>query len=94
MEPQYKEIVTAIIEKQKSIIGSDMAIRKSRKVTGLTVNDEGKAEGISEDPINTLESLIKEYSALSGNIAIKFSKEAAGPIAQKYPELSLPQILR
>lgn len=84
MDPQqYKSLISAIIEKQATILGPDIAVIKARNVTGIDIDDKGHVVGINGDPQKVLEALIDAYVELSGQIV----KSTLSPLFQKYPEL-------
>jgi len=94
MEEQYKSIVRAIIDKQSNVIGRDMAIKKANNVPGIEVDSDGTVLSIKGDYKKILEDLVGEYSLLSGDIAIKFCKDAIKEIIEKYTALNIPDILK
>lgn len=80
---QYKTVMSEIIAKQAVILGPTMAVARARKVSEITVSDDGKVTLISGDPTVVLEKLIATYVELSGEIV----KNALGPIFVKYPSI-------
>jgi hypothetical protein len=81
----YKNLISEIIHKQMDILGSEIAIRKAKNVSGLKVNDAGEVSQISGDPTQVLQKLIDEYISLSGEIV----KNILGPVFAKYPDIKL-----
>lgn len=81
---KYKNIISEMIAKQAVVLGPEIAILKSRNVSGLTVNDKGEVVSIDGNPSEVLQSLIDEYISLSGEIV----KNVMRPIFEKYPEIS------
>lgn len=80
---QYKTVMSEIIAKQAVILGPTMAVARARKVSEITVSDDGNVTLISGDPTVVLEKLIATYVELSGEIV----KNALGPIFVKYPSI-------
>ncbi len=89
----YKELAEAIIKRWILITGINMAIRKARSVSGITVNDDGSVAEISGDPTKVIEDLCQVYAAFSGKVGLDISKKAVPPILEKNPNLQLPQSL-
>ncbi len=83
MNEDYKSILTDIIKKQAVILGPQMAVLKARAVSGLKVLDDGTVEAITNDAQTTLQSLINQYVALSGEIV----KNTINSVFDKYPNL-------
>ena len=86
MEPSntdYKQMLSEIIKKQVVILGPQIAILKARAVPGLKVSDEGEVLEVSGPEQVTLQKLIDEYVALSGEIV----KNAVNSIFEKYPSI-------
>ncbi len=80
---QYMAIMSEIIAKQAVILGPEIAVLKARNVSGVTIDDTGKVTEITEDSAESLQKLIDEYIALSGEIV----KNVMKPIFKKYPEI-------
>jgi len=80
---QYMAIMSEIIAKQAVILGPEIAVLKARNVSGVTIDDKGKVTDITEDSAESLQALISEYIALSGEIV----KNVMKPIFEKYPEI-------
>ena len=90
----YKNLANAIIAKQVELLGRDLAIKKAQKVGGLQVDEEGSVVSILEDNIKTLGELVRKYSDVSGNTAIKFCRESIKPILEENPDIKLPKELQ
>ncbi len=80
---QYMAIMSEIVAKQAVILGPEIAVLKARNVSGITVDNNGKVTDITEDAADSLQALINEYIALSGEIV----KNVMRPIFEKYPEI-------
>ena len=94
MDPHYQELLNAIVQKQASILGIGVAVRRARKVAGLVVGDDGKVLSLSQPPLEALEQITKEFIDLSGDVGKVFCKVAAKETLKKYPDLKLPEILK
>ena len=82
---QYSQLISEIIKKQAVILGPEIAILKARSVKGLSVDNDGKAITVGDNPKETLQSLVDQYVELSGQIV----KNALGSIFAKYPDLNI-----
>lgn len=83
----YQEILTAIVQKQMSILGPALALKKARNVKNLLVSEEGIVLSMTGNFEQVLKELINEFASLSGVIAKKFSQEAVEPILVRNPQL-------
>lgn len=81
----YKALMTEIVSKQIVILGPDIAVLKAKNVKELSVSDDGTVTAINGDPQATLQRLIDEYIALSGQIV----KNILGPLFAKYPSIKV-----
>ena len=93
MDLRYQELMNAIVQRQASILGIAVAVRRARKVPHLVVGDDGKVLSVSESPTEVLEKLTEEYIDLSGDVGKVFCRVAAKELLKKYPDLKLPKIL-
>ena len=82
---QYSQLISEIIKKQAVILGPEIAILKARSVSGLTVDNDGKATATGNNPKEILQNLVDQYVELSGQIV----KNALGSIFAKYPDLNI-----
>ena len=82
---QYSQLISEIIKKQAVILGPEIAILKARGVSGLTVDNDGKATATGNNPKEILQNLVDQYVELSGQIV----KNALGSIFAKYPDLNI-----
>ena len=73
----YDELMTAIIKKEISIVGREVALRIARSVPGIKVDDDGN---VTDGTKAKLRSLANAYKELSGGIAFVFAKKAIAPI--------------
>jgi hypothetical protein len=79
----YKMLMTEIVQKQTIILGPQIAFLKARKVSMISINDQGKVLDITGDPKVALQALVDEYVKLSGQIV----KNTLGSIFTKYPQI-------
>lgn len=80
----YKNILSDLVKKQMVMLGPSVALGTARKVSGLTVSDDGSVTDISADPKTTMEGVVNAYMNLSGQIAQMTMKT----ILEKYPNLN------
>ena len=71
----------------------EKAIRKARKVPGITADNTGTVVKLEGDPAQIVDNLIAEYEALSGEAAVRFSMQAGESIIKENPKLVLPERL-
>lgn len=79
----YLKLLSEIIAKQAIILGPDFAILKARNVGTLVIDTEGRVIDVQGDPQLAVQSLVGQYTELSGQIV----HNALAPIFAKYPEL-------
>jgi hypothetical protein len=89
----YQELIEQIIQKQASVIGIAVAVRRARKVPGLELDDQGVVTAVPQNVIPVLEGLVEQYKALSGSMGVEFCKQASALARQAHPDLLLPTIL-
>ena len=77
----YLSLLSDLVKKQMVMLGPNVAISKARKVTGLTVSEDGQVSAISGDPQAALDQLAREYMNLSGQIA----QATLNSLLEKYP---------
>ena len=70
----YDRLMTAIIKKQMSIIGSEFALKVARNVPGIEVDDKGNVTSSASKA--KLRILVEEYKLISGELAVLFAKKA------------------
>lgn len=81
----YQQILTDLIKKQMVMLGPNVALGQARKVSGLTVGDDGTVTGLAGNPQEVLSAVAKQYMALSGQIA-QMTLES---IIAKYPGIKI-----
>lgn len=80
---QYKSIITDLIKKQSVILGPSVALGTAKKVSGLTIAEDGTVIEISGDPHVVLTVLAQGYMALSGQIA----QNTLNSVLEKHPDI-------
>lgn len=85
MDNRYQQILTDLIQKQMVMLGPNVALATARKVSGLSMADDGVVTTLSGDPQVILSAVAKQYMALSGAIA-QMTLES---IIAKYPGVKL-----
>jgi len=87
----YGDLMTAIVKKQISLIGSDRALLFARKVPRVDVNDDGTVtSGGSKD---ALSALCQQYMTVASGVAKMLMKSAIAPLLPG-STLDLPDELR
>lgn len=89
----YAQLVENILTKQASVLGMEVAVRRARRVPGLSVSDAGKVETLPAEPISALAALVEQYKALSGSMGVEFCRQVALSFRQAHPEVQLPPSL-
>lgn len=80
-QEDYQSLLTDLVKKQMVMLGPGVALSKARKVSSLTVGDDGTVRAISGDPQAALNQLANEYMNLSGQIA----QTTLNSLLEKYP---------
>ena len=86
----YEDLMTAIVQKQISIIGSERAIFFARKVPRIAVSEDGTVTGGGKD---TLSALCQQYMSVASGVAKMLMKSAIAPLIAG-SSLDLPDELR
>jgi hypothetical protein len=87
----YGDLMTAIVKKQISVIGSERAILFARKVPRIAVNDDGTVtSGGTKDSLSVL---CQQYMSVASGVARMLMKSAIAPLISGSP-LDLPDELR
>lgn len=81
----YLNILSDLIKKQMVMLGPNVALGQARRVTELSVSDDGTVTEISGEPQKALQAVAKQYMALSGAIA-QMTLES---VIAKYPDVKL-----
>lgn len=83
----YQALLSDLIKKQMVMLGPTVAVSKARKVSALTVTDDGSVTAIAGDAQAALRLLASEYMGLSGQIA----QTTLTSLLEKYPEIKQVQ---
>lgn len=89
----YNQIAKSIVERQEAIIGP-VAINSAKAVKGLNLNWDTKEVIITSEPKAVIDSLVRQYESLFGQISVEVCKEAVGRLAQQLSPDQLPASLR
>lgn len=92
MDP-FAKLAVEIIREQENIIGP-IALEQARKVSGLSVDWDGKKISFEGDKTNILNELVKQYQHLFGQASIEVCKEAVRGLVAKLPSDQIPYLLR
>jgi hypothetical protein len=87
----YGDLMTAIVQKQISIIGTERAILFARKVPRIAVNDDGTVTGGGTK--DALSALCQQYMSVASGVARMLMKSAIAPLISG-SSLDLPEELR
>ncbi|MCK9361139.1 hypothetical protein M0Q28_02815 [Patescibacteria group bacterium] len=63
-----KTVLTALIQKQMTILGPNVAIGRARRVKGLTLGDDGVVTAIQGDAATVSQALVNEFIMLTGDV--------------------------
>ncbi|HWG39576.1 MAG TPA: hypothetical protein VN658_03430 [Candidatus Acidoferrales bacterium] len=86
----YEDLMTAIVKKQISVIGSERAVLFARKVPQITVSNDGTVVGGNKA---ALSALCQQYMSVASGVAKMLMKSAVAPLLNGSP-LDLPDELR
>ncbi len=87
----YEDLMTAIVQKQISIIGSERAVLFARKVARIAVSDDGTVTGGGSK--DALAALCQQYMSVASGVAKMLMKSAIAPLIAG-ASLELPDELR
>lgn len=79
----YLSLLTDLVKKQMVMLGPNVAISNARKVSAITVSDDGSVTAISGDHQAALGALATAYMNLSGQIA----QTTLASLLEKYPSI-------
>ncbi len=82
-QKDYLSLLSELIKKQMVMLGPGVALACARKVSSLTVSEDGQVSAISGEVQQALDQLAKEYMNLSGQIA----QATLMSLLEKYPEI-------
>ncbi len=64
-DKDYQALLTHIIKDQIIILGPDITLARIRKVTGITVADDGTVTSLPTNPPKVIQDIISEFVTLS-----------------------------
>lgn len=79
----YLSLMSDLVKKQIVMLGPSVALSIARKVSALTVSEDGQVMTIAGDPQVALNELADSYMKLSGQIASATLKS----LLEKYPDI-------
>ncbi len=89
----YIELMQAILNKIKQIIGLKRAVKFARNAKSVQISDNGVVLSYKGDPVKALEELVAQYEKIAGAVALMFCRQAIEPLLEKYPSIKLPEKL-
>lgn len=89
----YAQIVLSIVKHQEAIIGP-IAVEQAEHIPNLSLDWKNQQVSLSGEPNRIIDSLVKSYSNLFGQISVEVSKEAAASLLGQLQPAQLPQTLR
>ena len=90
---EYQKLVEEIVQKQSTILGKTVAVRRARNVADLVIDDEGKVTTVPTNINQAFADLVNQYKALSGPVGLNICKQAAITWHNAFPSAILPPIL-
>jgi hypothetical protein len=84
----YDDVATAIVQGQRKMVGQ-VAIQLAQKAPGVSVDAEGNAT-ITGDGAAAIDALVKEYSAITGQLGVRMCYQAAEPALKRHPDVTVP----
>lgn len=90
----YEELMQAIIDKQKEILGVQVAVERAKKVEELWISVDGKILQVKGDHESALQSLINEYFKLTTQAGLNACIEVIREHLKKNERLELPEEIR
>lgn len=90
---EYKKLIEEIIQKQSTILGKTVAVRRARNVSDLVIDDEGTVTSVPANINQAFADLVGQYKALSGGVGLSICKQAAATWHNTFPSATLPLIL-
>lgn len=79
----YQSLLSDLIKKQIVMLGPAVALTVARKISAITVAEDGSVTAISGDPQAALGALARAYMNLSGQIA----QATLASLLEKYPQI-------
>lgn len=88
-DEMYCELLTTLIKSKVKVFG-DLAVRKARTVTSITIDDTGTATKVTGDPVEAVRGILRKFEEISGATSTILAKNTIRAVKSKYPELDLP----
>lgn len=79
----YQNLLSDLVKKQMVMLGPAVALSFARKISALTVAEDGSVTSISGDPQAAMSALANQYMSLSGQIA----QATLASLLEKYPQI-------
>ncbi len=92
-EEAYIELMQAILNKMRQIIGLERAVKFAKNAKSVQISDDGRILGYNGDPVQALAELVAQYEKIAGAVALMFCRQAIEPVVEKYPTIKLPEKL-
>jgi hypothetical protein len=90
-DPQYRELMSAIIRRFIVIVGSRTALQVASKVPGTIVTESGTVTSAAD--YSALATLVAEYKKIGGTLSVHFMRREIAPLVEG-SKLPLPEELR
>jgi hypothetical protein len=90
-DPQYRELMSAIIRRFMVIVGSRTALQVASKVPDTIMTDSGTVT--SDADYSALALLVSEYKKIGGTLSVHFMRREIAPLVEG-STLPLPEELR
>lgn len=65
----YKKLIEAAIEREKDILGEELAVNIAQDVAELEITDDGKVENINDGGKHALAKLVESYQDIGGAVS-------------------------
>lgn len=89
----YAQIAEKIIAKQETIIGL-VAVEQAKQVAGLQVDWPKQKVTIRGDKRAVIDTLVRRYKELFGQVAVDVCKEAVAKLTAQLPPGQTPESLK
>lgn len=65
----YDDVIEAVIEREKEVVGKEAAVEEAREVNGLNVDEDGGVVSFRDGGKEILAALVERYVDLYGSVA-------------------------
>lgn len=89
MDKKYIEVLQVIINKQISLFGLTV-ISKRAILAGISLDTKGEIIEYKESGNIAVAKIIEQIRDLAGDMAVEFSRKAAEPVLNKFPDIQFP----